>query len=251
MLPVMATNYMKYGLNCSTQSGGIDSSASGDDDGPFESWFIGMFIAPFSVAASVTLLLVLYIRVTVYPRLAAANPTFAARIMACVDSVLLYPLIMVVFWLPNFIAFFAQGDVQTPADIARIVNIALITFCWSTLYPFGIAVYFFYRSEESRMRWRAWLGLRTHDTIADLPVDEDLVEEPPRFSENPTTTFNPTTTLSLGRMSEVEIEVGDVGARRDMVSRLSGQGQGQGQGHNKAAKANILRESEREPGEPI
>ncbi len=242
----MATNYMKYGLNCKTQSGGIDSSS--EDDDTFQDWFIGMFIVPFAVAASVTLLLVLFIRVTVYPRLAAANPTFAARIMACVDSVLLYPVIMVIFWLPNFIAFFAQGDAQTPADLIRIVNMCLITFCWSTLYPFGIAVYFFYRSEESRMRWKAWLGLKTHATIADLPVDDDLVDEP-RFSENPTPTFNPTTTLSLGRMSDVEIEVGDVGARRDVLSRLSGPGQG----HipNKAAKASSLRESEREPGEPI
>jgi hypothetical protein len=66
-------------------------------------------------------------------------------------------------------------------------------------YPVGIALYYFYKSEEARMRWRDKLGLTVHATTADMPIDQD------RFSlvvqEN--STFNPTNRSM--RSAEVEV----------------------------------------------
>jgi len=151
----------------------------------FHAWLNGMYFVPLIITACIPLSLVLYTRIFVYSRMKLLNTAAASRgslAMRCIQNVQYYPVLMTLFWLPNYIVILTQPNALTAgrAQLQALMHRGLATLILSTFYPLGIAIYFFFRSSEARMRWRKALGVRSAadtsmfgNTETDAEADDD------------------------------------------------------------------------------
>ena len=80
----------------------------------------------------VPLFLVAYIKIHVAPRILLLNRDVADRALKCVQNVQYYPLIMVVFSLPNYIVVLSEKAASSLSEDRRFFQMSsvLYTLCW-------------------------------------------------------------------------------------------------------------------------
>ena len=85
----------------------------------------------------------------------STTTTSVKKLNKCVGNVVLYPVIMVVNWLP-YTATFLVCDMNNLACGPYWYPIGRVCFQWGMLNGTFLALIFFYKSSESRMLWRKW-----------------------------------------------------------------------------------------------
>ena len=172
---------MKYGdeENCDWNIGQLRSKGfkSREDERAahlFDTWNIYMLYLPFGLISAITLSLLAHMYYTVYLRTLDIHDEGAKFIMRSIHHLLYYPLIMAIFWFPNLIIMIWKGNLarHTVQEQKYIIPILLGSYLWSSVYPVGVALYYFYRSDEARMRWRETLcGASAQVSNEDMVVD--------------------------------------------------------------------------------
>ena len=187
LTPLLATDYMNYGGygHCSFNIGGLvhNGEQTGHIVTPafghvYNVWYAYMLVIPLATCVGVTLSLVIYMYVSIYHRTLDIYDESAKYLLKAVKSVLFYPIIMAIFWVPTFVAKLFIGNLglyslQGQGHAIKWINGTLI---WSSFYSVGIAIYFFHRSDEARSRWREKLGLNSGangEKEVDLQVDDE------------------------------------------------------------------------------
>ena len=166
VLPLMFSPFTYGGNSCGGNPGGLyvpSEKLINHMLVVYDNWMNAVYFMPLVTSACVPLVLVAYTRICVYPKIKLRNNAIAVRVMRCIQNVQYYPMIMALFWLPNYIVVLIQNHLS-PSSVAIW---ALRTLLLSTLYPLAVAVNFFYRSSEARMRWKMLLGMQS---VADNAV---------------------------------------------------------------------------------
>lgn len=101
-------------------------------------------------------------RATEYPN--AANNTVLARVKMTSESLLLYPLIMVVFWIPHMIGVVLNLAIN--GDELEIYG--LISTSFKILCGLAMSILFFWKSQAARTLWLRMLCCR-YDLNSSAP----------------------------------------------------------------------------------
>jgi hypothetical protein len=234
VLPLIFTPFRYGGRSCVFEPGEIqpppDVKWTAHLVRDWGDWTNAMYFVPLVIMSFVPLTLVAYTRIFVYPKMKLLNNTAAVRgmlAMRCIQNVQYYPLLMALFWLPNYIAFLTDPYVSdNEAEVKQAVNRTLETLVLSTMYPLGVAVYFFYRSSEARMRWRRLLGIKSAADDSIFSKDEYESETDRDTGTGSTSSasavggdvFNPTLTAG----GEVAAHTNDNPANKRKVRRSHG-----------------------------
>ena len=85
------------------------------------------------------------------------------QVESAVRILLVYPVLMIVSWLPNIIVVFISYFNTGPS--LAYYDAAIMTYCFGSLYGFFLGVLFFVKSNEARTRWKNLImsGLRRGD----------------------------------------------------------------------------------------
>jgi hypothetical protein len=133
---------MEYGDgdNCDYNIGLLRNKYEGNtlthnDSALFNLWYVYMFVIPFSLTAGTTVVLVVHMHLKIYHRTLDSGDVLAKHIMQSIHSVLYYPMIMLLFWLPNFIVTIWKGNLadQPLAKQTLIMRWLLGTYVWSSM----------------------------------------------------------------------------------------------------------------------
>jgi hypothetical protein len=144
VLPLLTTYTMAYGgaHNCEINIGQlvdkseITAGLSIEASQLFGKWFIAMFIVPLGIVCTVTFCLVAYMHAVVhYQFLGLLDKTASSHIMQSINSVLYYPIILIIFWGPVIINFFLMGNLAANSRLGHgeAIRRVLGTYCWSSM----------------------------------------------------------------------------------------------------------------------
>jgi hypothetical protein len=150
-----------------------------DDDGFGSIWIAVTFTIPIIV--SILLMLWLYLQLQCHRSINIPLLPMNDRVKSLVDVLKLYPLTMVLCWIPNPVAV---ALVNTKA-VDQSNNMVLITLGLGSLYGCCISAIFFVNSKEIRERWfQLMFGYRSDRNAVFVDFSEiEVYEEELRESE--------------------------------------------------------------------
>ena len=118
-----------------------------------------------------------YLHLSVLPGLGlSAASSFAVAVGKTVRRVTIYPLLLLLCWLPNTVLFYLPAEGVYASDDSRYLW-CVASFSWGGLSGLALAVAFFSKSEKARADWWGLLSAllcRGAPPLADLENEVEM-----------------------------------------------------------------------------
>lgn len=147
----------------------------GDDSvqSKFKYWVSVTFVFPLAANLISMILCHLFIHLRVVPALKLSASVTSNRILRCLSTAQVYPLLMLVCWVPHVTIFMLVNNV--PSLDSKAYLLIQFSFLWGALQGFYLFVLYFYRSHDSRRLWSLYFYREkssyykyNKNTIADI-----------------------------------------------------------------------------------
>jgi len=121
----------------------------------FKQWMGLSFVFPLAINLAIMFICHMFINFRVVPSLKSSGTDTSKRVLRCLRTAQVYPLLMLVCWVPHITAFLLVNNVPAMADSAYLVIV--LSFAWGSLQGFWLFLLYFYRSQYSRVLWSLYI----------------------------------------------------------------------------------------------
>lgn len=226
----VATREHDMGIRCflSVKNVGDDDAMIDREERIHGDWVNAVYLYPMMSLTGLMALLCTWLYVYTLP---AMDSKKADRILPLVNYIMMYPVLMIILYLPSAIFWAVEPREYGPNDTMRMTSLdqaRVILTGGRFLYGFFAAIVFFTNSSSAREFWRLWfirnIGSRLCGYEAENPLLKGLTPQELRDSgimtrtRNLTMIQNYTNTRMSGKTDNAKsiISVGGIDEERNM-----------------------------------